>query len=66
MTKESVKGHFAVHKLPSSEPMGLYSAYENSPTPFSFQPQHQQPETPAPASSTLPSSKAGNHKTKMW
>ncbi|PPS11893.1 hypothetical protein GOBAR_AA08766 [Gossypium barbadense] len=49
MTKESVKGHFAVYKLPSGEPMGLYSAYENSPTPYSFQPQHQQPETAAPA-----------------
>ncbi|KAK8635463.1 hypothetical protein V6N13_004200 [Hibiscus sabdariffa] len=38
---------YSVHKFPTSESMGLYSAYETSPTSYVL-PRYQQPEAPAP------------------
>ncbi|KAE8692837.1 RNA-binding family protein, putative isoform 1 [Hibiscus syriacus] len=53
----SYYGPYSIDKFPTSEPMGLYSAYGNSPTPY-VPPQYQQPEAPAPpppqASMSLP------------
>ncbi|KAK8615205.1 hypothetical protein V6N13_068986 [Hibiscus sabdariffa] len=37
---------YSVHKFPTSESMGLYSAYETSPTSYVL-PRYQQPEAPA-------------------
>ncbi|KAE8697076.1 hypothetical protein F3Y22_tig00110634pilonHSYRG00101 [Hibiscus syriacus] len=52
----SYYGSYFTDKFPTCEPMGLYSAYGNSPTPYV--PQYQQPEAPAPppprASMSLP------------
>ncbi|GMI74226.1 hypothetical protein HRI_001091900 [Hibiscus trionum] len=48
----SYSGPYSFHNFPSSEPMELYSAHENSPTPYVL-PQYQQPEAPAPAPQAL-------------
>ncbi|KAK8487603.1 hypothetical protein V6N11_066588 [Hibiscus sabdariffa] len=44
----SYSGPYSFHKFPTSEPMELYWAYENSPAPHLL-PQYQQPDAPAPA-----------------
>ncbi|KAK8630294.1 hypothetical protein V6N13_079092 [Hibiscus sabdariffa] len=49
----SYSGPYSFHKFPASEPMELYSAYENSPTPYLL-PQYQQPEAPAPVPVPVP------------
>ncbi|KAG4186024.1 hypothetical protein ERO13_A08G016600v2 [Gossypium hirsutum] len=45
----SYPGPFSVHKFLNSDPIALYSAYENSPSPY-FMPEHQQQEALAPIS----------------
>ncbi|KAL1085056.1 hypothetical protein V6Z11_D08G023900 [Gossypium hirsutum] len=45
----SYPGPFSVHKFLNSDPIALYSAYENSPSPY-FMLQHQQEEALAPIS----------------